>query len=235
MLTSVEAPPTREELEAAQCWDPSDVVPRRPAMTEFRQRTRLHHARWRERARPPDRQSSRSAPRPGVDARLVGSRIPLPYARETGANVPDRRLRWTPPEADGARRAGAEHRPPGAVGGPPLVGGARVQPVRRPRGRSPARRPARSTPGCRTPRAGRPEVRFLHSPGRLDPEWLNSLRAFDAAFVLDRGRRDARDRRRRRELPRAAEARATRSPRTSGATARSTSDRRRSGPRRSTP
>jgi len=31
------------------------------------------------------------------------------------------------------------------------------------------------------------ELRFAHSPGRLDPEWLNSLRAFDAAFVLDRG------------------------------------------------
>jgi hypothetical protein len=31
------------------------------------------------------------------------------------------------------------------------------------------------------------DVRFAHSPGRLDPAWLNSLRAFDAAFVLDRG------------------------------------------------
>jgi hypothetical protein len=30
------------------------------------------------------------------------------------------------------------------------------------------------------------EVRFLHSPGRLDVQWLNSLRQFDAAFVLDR-------------------------------------------------
>ena len=39
---------TREELEAAQCWDASDVVPRRPAMTEFRQQTRLGQARWRE-------------------------------------------------------------------------------------------------------------------------------------------------------------------------------------------
>ncbi len=29
------------------------------------------------------------------------------------------------------------------------------------------------------------EVRFAHSPGRLDPAWLNSLRAFDAAFVID--------------------------------------------------
>ena len=35
------------------------------------------------------------------------------------------------------------------------------------------------------------EVRFAHSPGRFDPAFLNSLRAFDAAVVLDLGRRDA--------------------------------------------
>src|SRR5205814_1957756 len=29
------------------------------------------------------------------------------------------------------------------------------------------------------------EVRFAHSPGRFDPAYINSLRAFDAAFVLD--------------------------------------------------
>ena len=31
------------------------------------------------------------------------------------------------------------------------------------------------------------DVRFAHSPGRFDPAYLNSLRAFDAAFVLDLG------------------------------------------------
>ena len=31
------------------------------------------------------------------------------------------------------------------------------------------------------------EVRFAHSPGRFDPSYLNSLRAFDAAFILDLG------------------------------------------------
>jgi hypothetical protein len=31
------------------------------------------------------------------------------------------------------------------------------------------------------------DVRFAHSPGRLDPGYLNSLRAFDVAFVLDLG------------------------------------------------
>jgi hypothetical protein len=31
------------------------------------------------------------------------------------------------------------------------------------------------------------QVRFAHSPGRLDPAYMNSLRAWDAAFVLDLG------------------------------------------------
>jgi PD-(D/E)XK nuclease superfamily len=31
------------------------------------------------------------------------------------------------------------------------------------------------------------DVRFAHSPGHLDPGYLNSLRAFDVAFVLDLG------------------------------------------------
>ena len=31
------------------------------------------------------------------------------------------------------------------------------------------------------------EVRFAHSPGRFDPSYLNSLRSFDAAFILDLG------------------------------------------------
>ena len=31
------------------------------------------------------------------------------------------------------------------------------------------------------------DVRFAHSPGRFDPAYLNSLRTFDAAFVLDLG------------------------------------------------
>jgi len=44
----VSRPVTREELEAAQCWEASDAVPRRPAMTQFRQQARLHQARWRE-------------------------------------------------------------------------------------------------------------------------------------------------------------------------------------------
>lgn len=34
---------TRQELDLAHCWEATDEVPRRPAMTEFRQRLRYHH------------------------------------------------------------------------------------------------------------------------------------------------------------------------------------------------
>ena len=62
---------------------------------EFRQRTRLHHARWREeRGHPIGSQPIK--PRPGVDARLVGSRIPLSYARETGATPGRGLIGWLP-------------------------------------------------------------------------------------------------------------------------------------------
>jgi len=47
--SSVIEAPTRAELEAALCWESSDLVPRRPAMTAFRQWARLHQAQWRER------------------------------------------------------------------------------------------------------------------------------------------------------------------------------------------
>ncbi|HEV3496155.1 MAG TPA: hypothetical protein VHA34_07395, partial [Actinomycetes bacterium] len=39
---------SRQELEAAHCWEADDRVPRRPAMTGFRRRLRYHQARWRE-------------------------------------------------------------------------------------------------------------------------------------------------------------------------------------------
>jgi PD-(D/E)XK nuclease superfamily protein len=179
----VNAPVTREELEAAQCWDPSDVVPRRPAMTEFRQLTRLHHARWREaHGHPIGTQPIK--PRPGVDARLVGSRIPLPYARETGATF------LTASALEAARKRTAAVEPQQSIDHQGLwadllasealafnLFGDLAADLRRADRAIHAWMP--DAPG----RAS--EIRFAHSPGRLDPEWLNSLRAFDAAFVLD--------------------------------------------------
>jgi hypothetical protein len=54
-------------------------------MTDFRRRARLHQSRWREsKGHPIGLQPI--APRSGDKTRPVGSRIPLGYARETGAN-----------------------------------------------------------------------------------------------------------------------------------------------------
>jgi hypothetical protein len=53
-------------------------------MTDFRRRLRYHQAQWRE-ANGHPLGSQPIAPRYGQPLRLVGSRLPLDYARETGA------------------------------------------------------------------------------------------------------------------------------------------------------
>ena len=78
---------TQEELVAAHCWEADDQVPGRPAMTAFRRRLRFHQAQWREANGHPIG-SQPYVPRPGgAQPRLVGSRLPLAYAKETGANL----------------------------------------------------------------------------------------------------------------------------------------------------
>ncbi|HEY3165545.1 MAG TPA: hypothetical protein VGJ71_14370 [Candidatus Limnocylindrales bacterium] len=174
---------TRDELEAAHCWDPEDLAPRR--MTAYRQRTRYHNARWREAHGHPIG-TQPIVPKRDRPARLVGSRLPLDYAQKTGANFLTAGAR----AAAGARDATTEpyqtfdHQrfwadllwsPSLAVN---LFGDLAADPRI-------ADRAVRTwwpdAPG--TVR----EVRFAHSPGRFDPSYLNSLRTFDAAFVLDRG------------------------------------------------
>ena len=75
---------TQQELEAAHCWEAVDRV-RHPAMTDFRRSLRYHQARWREANGHPIG-SQPMVPKSGAAIRLVGSRLPLDYARETGAN-----------------------------------------------------------------------------------------------------------------------------------------------------
>ena len=71
---------SRQELEAAHCWEADDQVPRRPAMTGFRRRLRYHQARWRAANGHPIG-SQPIAPRPnGGPARLVGATVPLEQA-----------------------------------------------------------------------------------------------------------------------------------------------------------
>jgi hypothetical protein len=153
-------------------------------MTEFRQMTRYHQARWREANAHPIG-SQPYGPRPdGKPVRLLGSRIPLAYGRETGANF----LTGGALEAARARTAVTEphqsfdHQRLWAdllssealafnlFGDLAADFGLADRAVH--------------TWWPDAPGTVR-DVRFAHSPGRLDPAWLNSLRAFDAAFVLD--------------------------------------------------
>ena len=181
----VTATVSQEELEAAHCWEADDHVPRRPAMTEFRRRLRFHQAQWREAHGHPIG-TQPIAPKPdGKPVRPVGSRLPFDYARETGANfitagaleaVRARTSMTEPHQSFDHQRLWAD-----LLWSPALAfnlfgdlaGDLGL-----------ADQALRSwfpdAPGAVS------EVRFAHSPGRLDPMYLNSLRAFDAAFVLDR-------------------------------------------------
>jgi len=176
---------TREELEAAHCWEADDQIPRRPAMTAFRQRARLHQARWREAHGHPIG-TNPYAPARGKPARLVGSRLSLEFARKTGANL------LTPGALAAARartslverhqsfdhqRLWADLLSSEALAFN-LFGDLAADLAL-------ADRAVHTwwpdAPGTVS------EIRFAHSPGRFDPEYLNSLRSFDAAFLLDRG------------------------------------------------
>ena len=176
--------PTREELEDAYCWDREDDVPRRPQMTEFRRRYRLHQARWREREGHPIG-SQPIAPK-GKPARPVGNRLPLDYAQETGANfitagahasAAERLSRTEANQSIDRQRIWAEllWSPSVALN---LFGDLAADLAL-------ADRAVHAwwpdVPSKVT------EVRFAHSPGWLDPTYLNSLRAFDTAFMLEDG------------------------------------------------
>ena len=176
---------TQAELEAAHCWEAEDRVPGRPEMTEFRRRLRLHQAHWRETHGHPIG-SQPIAPKPKDKVRPVGSRLPLEYARDTGAN-------FVTPAALEAVRARTSITEPNQsfdhqrlwadlLWSPSLAFNlfgdlaADVQ------------RADRAVHGWWPDVPGTvAEVRFAHSPGRLDPAYLRSLRAWDAAFVFDGG------------------------------------------------
>ena len=177
--------PSREDLEALYCWENDDHVPRSPAMTEFRRTLRVHQARWREANGHPIG-AQPIVPTRGKPSRPVGSRLPLDYARETGANFLTERAR----EAVRARTSVVEphqtldHQRLWAelLWSPALafnLFGDLAADLALADEAVHAWWP--DAPGSVA------EVRFAHSPGRLDPGYLNSLRAFDVAFLLDLG------------------------------------------------
>jgi hypothetical protein len=176
--------PTREELESAFCWEREDEIPRRPEMTDFRRRYRLHQARWRERHGHPIG-SQPIAPK-GKPSRPVGSRLPLDYARETGANFVtdnarsaaiERTSRIEPNQSLDHQRIWADLLWSSAVAFN-LFGDLAAD----------LDLADRAVHTWFPDAPGRVlEVRFAHSPGWLDPAYLKSLRSFDTAFVLEGG------------------------------------------------
>jgi hypothetical protein len=155
-------------------------------MTLFRQATRYHQARWRESNGHPIGSQPYAPPPDGKPARPVGSRVPLDYGKETGANfltagaldAAMARTSFVEPEQSFDRqRLWADLLSSEALAFN-LFGDLAADLRLADR--------AVHTWWPDAPGTVR-EVRFAHSPGRLDPAYLNSLRAFDAVFVLHRG------------------------------------------------
>jgi hypothetical protein len=165
------------------CWEEDDRVPGRPEMTDFRRRLRYHQAQWRDANGHPVG-SQPIVPRADRPARPVGSRIPLAYAQKTGANF----VTAGALDAAKARTSAVEPHQSfdhqrfwadllwspalafnlfGDLAGDPRMADEAVHTW------------WPDAPGTVS------AVRFAHSPGRFDPAYLNSLRAFSATFVLE--------------------------------------------------
>jgi hypothetical protein len=176
--------PTKDELEAAFCWEADDQIPRRPAMTAFRRAARYQQSRWREANGHPIG-TQPIVPKPGARVRPVGSRLPLDYARDTGANFVTASAR----AAARARteyleaRQSVDHQRLWAdlLSSPALsfnlFGDLAADLARADRA---LHRWFPDAPG----RVG--TLRFVHSPGWFDAAYINSLRSFDTVFMLDR-------------------------------------------------
>ena len=184
-MTAEPSEPSKAELVAAHCWEADDRVPRDPGMTAFRRRARLHQARWRDAHGHPIGTQPIDPPA-GRPARLVGSRLPLDYARETGANF----------VTAGARAAAA-----GRMATKEPRQSVDVQRLWADLLWSPALAcnlfgdlagdPGLADRALHTWWPDVPgtvqEVRFLYSPGWLDLAYTGSLVSFGAAFMLDGG------------------------------------------------
>ena len=176
--------PSRQELEATCCWEGEDHAPGRPDVTAFRQAARLHHARWREAKGHPIGSQPIKPPADGKSVRPVGSRLAFDYAVATGANflTPGALAAAKARTAVVERHQSFDHQRLWAdllwsqTLAFNLFGDLAADLAR-------ADRAVHTwwpdAPGTVT------EVRFAHSPGRFDPSYLNSLRSFAAAFVLD--------------------------------------------------
>jgi hypothetical protein len=155
-------------------------------MTAFRRGLRYHQSQWRE-ARGHPVGSQPIEPRPGGNpGRPVGSRLPLAYARETGANFVTRGA------LDAARARTSTVEPHQTLDHQRLWAELLwSQSLAFNLFGDLAADLAHADAAVRTWWPDAPgtvcEVRFAYSPGRLDRSYLGSLRAFAAALMLDLG------------------------------------------------
>ena len=166
------------------CWEADDQVPGRPAMTDFRRTLRYHQACWREAKGQPIGTQPISPRGDGKPVRLMGSRLPLAYGLATGANflsegalaaVRARTSFVEPHQSFDHQRLWAD-----LLWSPTLafnLFGDLAADLALADQAVHAWWPDAPGTVC--------DVRFAHSPGRFDPAYLGSLRAFDAAFILD--------------------------------------------------
>lgn len=171
----------RELLEADHCWLAHDEVKGDPETTDFRRAVRHHHARWREGQGYP---IGMHRVRPGTEPRLIGSHLDVDFAQESGATFLTKRALAAarqraslvePHQIFDQRGFWADLLSSEALA-VNLFGDLASDLDR-------ADRAVRTWWPDAPGRVG--EVRFAHSPGRLDPSYSNSRRFFDAMFVLE--------------------------------------------------
>jgi PD-(D/E)XK nuclease superfamily len=179
-VATVIAEISREQLEAADCWLEHDLVRGHPELTAFRRGVRYHQAKWREANGYP---IGTRRVRPGTPPRLIGSQLDLDFARASGAtfvtssalNAARVRTSTVEPHQIFDHHSFWADLLSSEAMAVNLFGDLAGDVDRADRAIHmwwPA------TPGRVT------EVRFVHSPGRLDPSYSNSRRYFDAMFLL---------------------------------------------------
>jgi hypothetical protein len=183
LMTKPVPPYSNAAAKAAHCWFSVDRVSRDPATTAWKRRARWQQAQWRVARDLPIGAEPYGG---GSDATPVGSRLELSFARASGTNL------ITPSALAAARARLAAPEPhqmldeerlwADLLSSMPmcfnlfgeLAGSADT-----------ARRAVRAWwPDVPS---GDVRVRFEHSPGRRDREFLGNKSAFDVAFEIDAG------------------------------------------------
>lgn len=172
--------PSTEAMRDAHCWFAVDRVAGEPATTAWKRDARWRQAKWREAQGHPIGRHPHSG---GPDAKLVGSRLDLPFAKASGANF------IGPGPLAAARARAATPEPHQMLAEDRLWADLfSSMPLCFNLFGDLASDPARAANAVRLwwPDAphGTVTTRFEHSPGRRDRTFLGNRSAFDVAFEI---------------------------------------------------